>query len=145
LLQRLGERRAELDRRESDLVMRTALVEAAEKRLDERTRELEALQVQVNSLVDEKQVTEDEGFKAIVSMYENMKPKEAAKIFDTLDIEVLLRVTRAMNPRKMSPILAAMDTKPAEELTTALASKGPSRTVADAGEDLANLPQIVGQ
>ena len=46
---------------------------------------------------------------------------------------MLLRVVRAMNPRKMAPVLAAMSTKPAEELTTALASKGPTNMVADAG------------
>jgi flagellar motility protein MotE (MotC chaperone) len=125
--------------------MRTALVEAAEKRLDERTKALEELEAQVNALVDEKQVTEDAGFKAVVSMYENMKPKEAAAIFDTLDLEVLLRVVRAMNPRKMAPILAAMSTKPAEALTTALASKSPTNTVADAGQNVSDLPQIVGK
>ncbi len=145
LLARLGERRAELDKIAADLAIRTALVEAAEKRLDERAKALADLEAQVNALVDEKQVTEDAGFKAVVSMYENMKPKEAAAIFDTLDIEVLLRVVRAMNPRKMSPILAAMSTKPAEQLTTALASKGPSNTVAGGDRPVSDLPQIVGQ
>jgi flagellar motility protein MotE (MotC chaperone) len=145
ILARLGERRAELDKLATDLEIRTALIEAAEKRLDERAKALAELEAQVNALVDEKQVTEDAGFKAVVSMYETMKPKDAAAIFDTLETEVLLRVVRAMNPRKMAPVLAAMSTKPAEELTTALASKGPSNMVADAGTSAADLPQIVGQ
>jgi flagellar motility protein MotE (MotC chaperone) len=145
LMERLSQRRVELDTRETELSMRGALLEAAEKRLDERAKQLAALEAQVAALVDEKQAAEDAGFKAVVSMYETMKPKEAAKIFDTLSLPVLLKVARAMNPRKMSPILAAMSPKPAEQLTTAFASTESTDLVAAAGENLAALPQIVGQ
>jgi len=145
LVGRLGDRRAELDRREADLDMRVALVEAAEKRLDEKTSHLAALEARVAALVDEKQATEEAGFRAVVSMYEAMKPKDAAKIFDALDLPVLLKVVRAMSPRKMSPILAAMKAGPAEALTVALASTESMATVAAVGENLAALPQIIGQ
>ncbi|MDO8359310.1 MAG: hypothetical protein Q7T08_04640 [Devosia sp.] len=145
LLQRLSDRRTELDRRESELAMRIDLVAAAEKRLDERTRALGELEAKVSALVDEKQAVEDAGFKGVVSMYETMKPKEAAKVFDQLDLQVLLRVLRAMNPRTMAPVLAAMSAQKADELTTALAAVKVSATVADAGENLASLPQIVGK
>jgi flagellar motility protein MotE (MotC chaperone) len=146
LVGRLSERRAELDKREADIAMRTALLEAAEKRLDERTQALAALEAKVAALVDEKQAAEEEGFKAVVSMYEGMKPKDAAKIFDTLSMQVLLKVARAMSPRKMSPILAAMSPDPAQKLTTAMAATENTDVVtANAGENLAQLPQIVGQ
>jgi flagellar motility protein MotE (MotC chaperone) len=145
LVARLSERRSELDKREADIDMRTALLEAAEKRLDERTQELAALEARVAALVDEKQAAEDAGFKAVVSMYESMKPKDAAKIFDTLGMPVLLKVARAMSPRKMSPILASMAAEPAQKLTTALAATENTDVVADAGENLSKLPQIVGQ
>lgn len=145
LLQRLSDRRAELDRREAELAMRTDLVAAAETRLEERTRALGELEAKVSALVDEKQAAEDAGFKGVVSMYETMKPKEAAKVFDQLDLQVLLRVVRAMNPRKMAPILATMNAQKADDLTTALAAVQVSATVADAGENLAALPQIVGK
>jgi flagellar motility protein MotE (MotC chaperone) len=148
LLQRLGERRAELDKREADLEMRTALVEAAQKKLDDRTRELQELEAKVAALVDEKQAAEDAGFRGIVSMYEQMKPKDAAKIFDTLNINVLLKIARAMNPRKVSPILGAMSAAPAQALTTALATTtaptAPAVAAIQTGENLAALPQIVG-
>jgi len=45
----------------------------------------------------------------------------------------------------MSPILAAMSPKPAEALTTAFATTGNTETVPASGENLASLPQIVGQ
>lgn len=145
LVARLGERRAELDQREADLGMRTALLDAAEKRLDERAKQLAALEAQVSQLVDEKQAAEDAGFKSVVSMYETMKPKDAAKIFDTLTLSVLVKVVRAMNPRKMAPILAAMSAEPAQQLTVALAATESTEVVVPTGENLTALPQIVGQ
>lgn len=145
LIGRLGERRSELDKREAEIGMRTALLEAAEKRLDQRTQELAALEARVAALVDEKQAAEEEGFKAVVSMYEGMKPKDAAKIFDTLSMSVLLKVARAMSPRKMSPILAAMSPDPAQKLTTVMAATDNTDVVVATGENLARLPQIVGQ
>ncbi len=145
ILERLSERRAELDTRESELTMRAALVEAAEKRLAERQAALEQLQAQVNALVDQKKAAEEEQFKALVSMYETMKPKEAALILNDLDINVLLRVARAMNPRKMAPIMARMVPEKAQALTVGLAADQPGTELAATPEDLAALPEIVGQ
>ena len=143
---RLGERRADLDAREKELDMRLALVEAAEKRIEERTAVLKSLEAQINALVEEKKSDEKEQFVGIVAMYETMKPKEAATIFNALDNEVLLRVARAMNPRKMAPILAKMDPMKAKSLTAGLARQEAEPMVAPGTvEDLASLPQIVGQ
>lgn len=146
IFERLSARRAELDQREAELDMRMALVEAAEKRIEERTATLEALEARINAMVDEKRTLEESQFVAVVAMYETMKPKDAAAIFDQLEMPVLLRVARAVNPRKMAPIMAKMNPVKAMELTAGLAvdqveptiEMTPSNTVAE-------LPQIVGQ
>jgi flagellar motility protein MotE (MotC chaperone) len=57
-----------------------------------------------------------------VTMYENMKPKDAARIFDRLSLPILLKVVRQMKPRKMADILARMSPEAAERLTVAIAS-----------------------
>jgi flagellar motility protein MotE (MotC chaperone) len=146
IVTRLGERRDTLDAREQELDMRLALIEAAEKRLEERTAALKALEARVNALVEEKKSDEKEQFAGIVAMYETMKPKEAAVIFDTLDTQMLVRVVRAMNPRKVAPILARMEPMKAKALTSGLAREEAEPTPdAAAVEDLANLPQIIGQ
>jgi len=145
LIGRLGERRDSLDAREKELEMRLALVEAAEKRLDERTAALKAIEAKINALVDEKKSAEKEQFAGIVAMYETMKAKEAATIFNQLDMPVLTRVAQAMNPRKMAPILARMDPLKAKQLTAGLAAEEVEPALDAPIEDLANLPQIVGQ
>ena len=52
-----------------------------------------------------------------------MKPKDAARIFEELDLEVLLQVVQRMKEAKVAPILAAMDPKRATEVTTRLAER----------------------
>lgn len=146
LLERLAQRREVLDSRESEIDMRMALVEAAEKRIAERTAALEALEARINAMVDEKRELEEAQFKGLVQMYENMKPKDAAAIFDKLDMAILVRVARALNPRKMAPIMAKMDPLIAKDLTAALAVDQVEPTIdMAAGQPMAELPQIVGQ
>jgi flagellar motility protein MotE (MotC chaperone) len=145
VLERLGDRRAELDALEKELDMRAALVEAAEKRISERTALLEQLEARINALVDQNKSAEEEQFRSIIAMYETMKPKEAAAIFDELDMHTLLRVAKAMSPRKMAPIMAKMAPVKARDLTASMAITPADPTVEVTSEDLAALPQIVGQ
>jgi flagellar motility protein MotE (MotC chaperone) len=125
--------------------MRLALVEAAEKRIEERTAVLEGLEARIDAMVNEKRTLEESQFVAVVSMYETMKAKDAAAIFDQLEMPVLLRVARAINPRKMAPIMAKMDPVKAMELTAHLAVNQVEPTIELTGEDLNALPQIVGE
>lgn len=145
--ERLAERRTELDQREKELDMRLTLMDAAEQRIAERTAELRALEERIGKLVDDNKMAEEQQFVSLVAMYENMKPKDAAVIFNELDMPVLLGVTKAMNPRKMAPILARMDPLKAKALTDGIAAANtpPAALAATTDQDLTNLPQIVGQ
>lgn len=145
LLARLAARRAELEQYESDLALRASIVDAAEKRIEERAATLEALEAQISSLVDQRTEMEAGQFAGIVAMYENMRPKDAANIFNELDMDVLLRVAKTMNPRKMAPILAEMSPPRAQELTVQMAALADKPATEMTPDDLAALPQIVGQ
>jgi flagellar motility protein MotE (MotC chaperone) len=76
-------------------------------------------------------------------MYEGMKAKDAAKIFDRLDMKILLEVAMQVNPRRMSDILAQMNPEAAERLTVELAGK-PGASSAKAAS-AAELPKIEGR
>lgn len=145
LLERLAARRTELEQFEKDLAMRASIVDAAEKRIEERTTTLAALEAQISTLVDQRQEMETGQFAGIVAMYETMKPKDAANIFNNLDMEVLLRVAKSMSPRKMAPILAVMQATRAQELTVRMAALADQPAAQMTSADLAALPQIVGQ
>jgi len=52
-----------------------------------------------------------------------MKPKDAARIFEELDMEVLLEVVERMKERKTAPILAQMNPQRAKTVTLELAQR----------------------
>jgi len=141
VLERLQDRRHELDSRNRELEMRETLLKAAEKRLDSKVNELKDIETRVNSVNEAREKADAQRLKGIVSMYENMKPKEAARIFDRLDIKILVEVSTAMNPRTMSAILAQMSPEAAERLTVELAGRGGAQTSPVADE----LPKIEGR
>uniref|UniRef100_UPI000686D99B MotE family protein n=1 Tax=Azospirillum brasilense TaxID=192 RepID=UPI000686D99B len=120
LLQHFAERRAEIERRTKELEQREALLTAAEKRIDQKVQEMEKVRTDIQKLMrqgDEKQTAQ---LESLVKIYETMKPKEAARIFEELDMPVLLGVVEKMKETKTAPILAAMDPLKAKELTSAL-------------------------
>lgn len=144
LLERLAERRTELDAYAAELEMRASLIEAAEKRIEERAATMEALETQISALVEARKAAEEELITGIVAMYESMRPRDAAAIFNELDMEVLEQVARTMAPRKMAPILAEMTPSRAQELTVRLAAVRSEPADQMSQDDLAALPQIVG-
>lgn len=113
LLERLQERRQELEARARDLEMRESLLKAAEKQLDTRLGEMKEGETG--------KVEASERIKALVIMYESMGPKEAARIFDRLDPRTLVDLVNHMNPRKVSEIMAKMQPEAAERMTLELA------------------------
>jgi len=52
-----------------------------------------------------------------------MKPKDAARVFDTLDMPILLDVLQRMKERLAAPILANMDPERAKSVTVELAQR----------------------
>ena len=119
LLEKLRNRRDEIETKDRDLEMRDNLLRMSERKLDERIGELRTLENQLG----QSQTKNDAKtrYKPLVVMYESMKPKEAARVFDRLDTRILMDLVAHMNPRKVSEILAVMEPAAAEKLTIALA------------------------
>ncbi|HUH84442.1 MAG TPA: hypothetical protein VLX85_07515 [Stellaceae bacterium] len=134
LLQQLAERRAELDRRAAQLSQREVLLQAAEKRVDEKIARLASLEKDIGGIVDKQDQEEDARIKSLVKIYETMKPQDAARIFEQLDMGVLLSVVEHMKERIAAPILAAMDPAKARSVTLALAERRDQRQRTAAGQ-----------
>jgi len=119
-LQQLAARRDEIGRRSAALDGREATLQAAEARLDKKTQELEALKAQINALLDGEKQKENSRLGSLVKVYESMKPKEAARIFETLEPDVLLCVASRMKEAKLAAVLAALSPDKARDITTTL-------------------------
>lgn len=123
VLESLGKRRQSLQKQEGQLDLREKLLQATEERIQKRVDELKQLEARIGAQVEEKKRQEENEIAGLVTMYENMKPKDAARIFDRLSLPILLKVVRQMKPRKMADVLAKMSPEAAERLTVAIASK----------------------
>ena len=121
LLQELRQRRQELDARTAALTTRESVLAATEQKLMARLTELQALQKKLEYLDAAHKQREDAGWQGLVKVYETMKPKDAATIFNDLSMPVLLQVVDRMKDAKAALILAAMNPDKARDVTAELA------------------------
>jgi len=141
ILERLQARRQELEARAREIDIRESLLKAAEKRIESRVEELKAVESRIATATEQKNEADAARFKGIITMYEGMKPKDAAKVFDRLEMTVLFEIASHIAPRKMSDILGLMSTEAAERLTVELARRAGS----DKSASAADLPKIEGK
>ena len=123
ILQNLVRRREELDRWERNIEIKEAALDATEKRVDEKITQIEGMKKEVATLLAEYNEKEDAKIGSLVKIYENMKPKDAARIFDEVEMPILLQVVDKMPEKKIAPILALMDPKKAKQITVQLAEQ----------------------
>lgn len=139
ILERLQSRRQELDARAREIDIRENLLKAAEKRVEARVEELKAIESRIT--VANQQKNDAARFKGIITMYEGMKPKDAAKVFDRLEMPVLFEIASQIAPRKMADILGLMAPEVAERLTVEMARRAGN----DKSGSMADLPKIEGK
>jgi flagellar motility protein MotE (MotC chaperone) len=123
VLRSLANRREELDQRENELDTREQTAIAAETRLDEQIAELKGVESQVAGILAQIDAKQDERMASLVRTYESMKPKDAARIFNTMEDEtVLVDLAKSMKPAALAAVMASMDSKRAELVTKRLAA-----------------------
>ncbi|MEA2883959.1 MAG: hypothetical protein QOH32_3215, partial [Bradyrhizobium sp.] len=142
ILERLQARRQELEARAREIDIRENLLKSAEKRIEGRVEELKAVESRIATMTEQKKEAEDVRLKGLVTMYEGMKPKDAAKVFDRLEMGVLFEIASKIAPRKMSDILGLMSPDAAERLTVEIARRAGGDKSASA---VAELPKIEGK
>lgn len=123
VLQQLAARRAEIERRAGEIGRREALLKAAEDRIEAKVQELKKLQEGVEQAIRRYDEQEEQRRKSLVKIYETMKPQEAAKIFEQMDLTTLVEMVERMSERKVAPVLAAMNPVRAKQVTTELSKR----------------------
>ena len=141
ILERLQARRQELETRAREIDIRESLLKATEKRVEARVEELKAVESRISTATAQKNEAEAARFKGIITMYEGMKPKDAAKVFDRLEMPVLFEIASQIAPRKMADILGLMAPEAAERLTVEMAR----RAGTDKSATMEDLPKIEGR
>jgi flagellar motility protein MotE (MotC chaperone) len=122
LLEKLGERRAALDRREEALITREALLAAAEAEINRRLAEMSAQEGRLAALEQERADREGAELARLSDAYQRMKPRDAARIFETMEPDLLEPVAAGMRTQALAAVMGEMDPAKARELTALLAA-----------------------
>ncbi|MEO1151140.1 MAG: hypothetical protein AAFW83_09155 [Pseudomonadota bacterium] len=134
ILERLRARRLRLVQREETLATREALLRTTQTQIETALADLEARETALAAR--EAQVAEEaaEDVANIVKAYERMKPRDAARIFDLLENQLLVSVAHQMRSQALASILAEMSPERARELTTLLSERRSLGSVQGLGE-----------
>ena len=144
LLESLAERRKQLNLRETQLKLKENLLQAAQKQIDDRIAQLKTLEEKIQNDLKKQDVLRQSQYRRLVKIYSSMKAKEAARIFNGLDMPVLVDLVRAMKAAVGSQILAKMEPQKARQLTLLLAKKE-QMVAPKAKDEQSNLPAIKGE
>lgn len=116
----LRARREALDQRERNLATREALMATVEQRLAARATELLSLQREGDAEEAAARLRAESSWVTLAKLYESMRPRDAAEIFNELDMPILVQVVNRMSERRAAPVLAAMTPERARQVTAEL-------------------------
>ena len=133
VLQALSARREALDQRAEQYETQDELMLAAEQRLNERLAELRQLETHVNDLLGRLDEAQEQRLASLVDVYQRMRAKDAAAVFDGLNDEVLVQVASRMRQANLAEVMGRMDPNRARALTQMLADRARPPT---GGDDL---------
>ncbi len=123
LLQKLATRREQLERRDHQLNLRESMLSATERRIETKITELAKIKTTIEQLLRKHDAEQEAKLRSLVKIYENMKAKDAARIFDRLELGILLDVVERMRESKTAPIMAKMKPARAKSITSALTGR----------------------
>lgn len=120
ILQELAERREALDLRAQEIDKRAIQLKVTEEEINKKLRQLKDYEQRLQKLINTYSEQEQENLNAMVKMYTSMKPKDAARIFNNLDMNITVALLKGMKPSSSSAILSQMDSQKAQAVTAEL-------------------------
>ncbi|MBY0553662.1 hypothetical protein K2P97_03980 [bacterium] len=102
---KLAERKKQLDVREEELNKLAATIEKQKLEVSEKLAKLEETRNKISTALEEKIKVDDVKVDTLVQMYTNMKPVQAAKIFETLDEDLVIEILGRMKKKNAADIL----------------------------------------
>ena len=120
ILQELAERREALDIRAQAIDKRAIQLKVTEEEINKKLRQLQEYETRLQKLVNTYSEQEKANIASMVKLYSAMKPQDAARIFNSLDMNITVALLRGMKPSSSSAILSQMDSQKAQTVTAEL-------------------------
>jgi len=106
--------------KEAELKRKERALKELEAKIDKKLEEEKKLAKKLEELIQKADVLKDKKIKHLVNVYSNMEPARAAKVLETLDKELAVKILAGMKGRIAGEILTNMDPKKAAALSEAL-------------------------
>ena len=129
-LTKLNDRKKELDAREEELNRQEVELQAQKVELDKRLKELEDMRGKISSILEDRVKADDQKVDTLVQMYSNMKAPQAAKVFETMDEDLVVEILGRMKKKNAADIMNLL--KPEKAQTISEKYAGYKRTPASA-------------
>lgn len=123
LLEAIREREAQLDREAARLADRTQTLSVAETKLAEQLAAFGLAQEQLEETLALADQAAERDIARMTTVYENMKPGDAAKIFERMDVSFAAGLLARMRPELAASVLTGMEPDAAYALTLTIASR----------------------
>ncbi len=108
LLQSVAQERALIARQKAALDKRSAQIDLADQALKAESARLGGLRDKIKALLQKAGSAHQADVQRLVKLYQAMKPADAARILNDMDIAVTVTVLATMNERNAAPIMAQM-------------------------------------
>ena len=123
LLTAIGERQAQLDAEEKRLADRKQSLSVAEQKLQEQLAAFAKAQANLEKTLASADQAAEKDIARMTTVYEAMKPAEAAKIFEKMDVSFAAGLLARMRPEAAASVLGGMAPESAYAVTLTIASR----------------------
>ncbi|MBY0452109.1 MAG: hypothetical protein K2P92_03670, partial [Bdellovibrionaceae bacterium] len=102
---KLADRKKELDKREEELNKMAVQIEKQKAEITAKLAQLEEVRQKISAKLEDRIKADDGKVEVLVQMYTNMKPSQAAKVFETLDEDLVIEILSRMKKKSAADIL----------------------------------------
>lgn len=104
-LSKLIERKKELDAREQEIARQEAELARMKVDLEKRMEELADMRAKISEMLADRVKADESKLETLVQMYSNMKPPQAAKIFESMDEDLAVEILGRMKKKSAADIM----------------------------------------
>lgn len=111
------ERKKALDQKEEELKAWEAEIQAQKSELDTKIAEVQKIRNDISAQLEERVKADQAKIDTLVQVYSQMKPSQAAKVFESLDEDLAVDILSKMKKKNAADILNLLKTDKAQVLS----------------------------
>jgi len=123
LLEALQSREAKVVQIEKQLGVRAKVLDVAQVEIERRLSALEKAEARLKSTLSLAQTAAEDDLAKLTTVYENMKPKDAAALFEAMEPEFAAGFLGRMRPDAAAKVMSGIDPQAAYSISAILAGR----------------------